>query len=384
VAAQIAMSLVLLAGAGLFVRAQYTTFTADAGFDTDHVLLVEPRLDMPPYTPNSVRAFYRMLTQRVESAPGVRSVCLGAPPLLGDEGGDATEVRLPGQVKGTGKQAGVTAVSARFFETLGIPISRGRPFLESDAASNEKAPIAVVSEAFARTYWNGENPIGKLIELQEGDLLRVVGVARDTRGDRLGTVDGPRVYRLRRASSATQDPVLVRFDGDAASVVRSVRRVVSGLDREMIVTPRTLRSIIDDIVGRFGLLVRLVLFLGCVAVLIAVIGIYGVVAFALSQRRKELAIRMALGATRGVIIRSVLVSETRPVLWGLACGLLLAAAAASALVRMMQGTPIALNARDPLTYVAVALLLALAALSAMLGPALRAARSDPLRALRQE
>lgn len=384
VTAQVAMSLVLLAGAGLFLRAQYAAFTADAGFETDHVLLVQPRLDMPPYTPTSMQAFYRLLMQRVEAVPGVRSICLGAPVLLGDEGNDAIEVRLPGQVKGTGKHAGVTAVSARFFDTLRIPILRGRPFNESETASNEKAPVAVVSEAFARMSWPEENPIGRLIEVQEGDVLRVVGVARDTTGDRLGKLDGPRVYRLRRASSTTQDPILVRFDGDAGSAAQSIRRVVSSLDREMIVTPRTLRSVIDDVVGKFGVLVGLVLLLGCVAVLIAAIGIYGVVAFALSQRTKELAIRTALGATRSVIIRSVLVSETLPVLWGLACGLLLAAAAARALVRMMQETPIALNARDPLTYVAVAAVLAVAALSAMLGPALRAARSDPLHALRQE
>jgi predicted permease len=384
VAAQVAMSLVLLAGAGLFVRAQYTMLTANPGFDTEHVLVVQPRLEMPRYTKDSIESFYRLLTQRVDALPGVRLVSVGVPPLLGDETSDATEVRLPGQAKGTGKQAGVTVVSARFFETLSIPILRGRSFVELDAASSDKAPIAVVSEAFARTYWPGENPVGKLIELGDGDIPQVIGVARDTSADRFGTVDGPHVYRLRSSRRAALDPVLVRFVGDAGSVARSIKAVIAGMDREMIVTPRTLRSLIDDVVGRFGVLVKLVVILGSVAVLIAVIGIYGMVAFALSQRTKELAIRMALGATRGVILRSVLVSETRPVLYGLACGLVLAAAGAGALVQVLQATPVVLNARDPLTYVAVALVLAFSAVSAMLGPALRAASSDPLRALRQE
>jgi hypothetical protein len=107
----------------------------------------------------------------------------------------------PGQAKGTGKQAGVAVVSARFFDTLGIPILRGR--------------------AFARAYWPGEDPVGKLIELGDGDMPQIVGVARDTRAERFGTVDGPRVYRLRSARSAALNPMLIRFAGDAGSVARS-------------------------------------------------------------------------------------------------------------------------------------------------------------------
>jgi ABC-type antimicrobial peptide transport system permease subunit len=156
------------------------------------------------------------------------------------------------------------------------------------------------------------------------------------------------------------------------------------MDPEMVTVPQTMRAVVEDWASRLKLFVDVVLFLGAVAVLLAVVGIYGVVAFAVSQRRKELGIRMALGATKTGIVRAVLASGVKPVLAGIAAGILAALAGSALLSKVMQGAPFSLEAQDPFIFGGSALLLASVALAAMFDPALRAASSDPVQALRQD
>jgi hypothetical protein len=242
--------------------------------------------------------------------------------------------------------------------------------------------VTVVSESFARTLWPHQDPLGKVIEWSDSERLEVVGVARDTKSQSYGSIDGPRFYVLdsRRSFGG---PLMVRFSGDAHSVARAVRDTVRKLDPAETGVPWTLRFQIDNMSSRFRIVVDVFLLLGGMTVFLAVVGIYGVVAFAVSRRTRELGIRMALGATKADIVRSVFGSGGRPVVAGLLCGSVIAMAGSVALARVFQGG-IAVRLWDPSIYAAVWLLLVAVALGAMLGPALRAAGADPNQALRQE
>jgi predicted permease len=386
VTAQVAMSVMLLVFAGLVIRAQYGISSADPGFETRQVLLVPLDVKVPPYSQDSAWSLYRALEKRARELPGVQAVCYASSaPFWGDdeEGPDTREeVRLLGQAKGTERKAAVNIVSTDFFETLRIPIVRGRAFEQADMTAQKPAPVTVVSEAFARTLWPNGDPIDKVIEWGQGDRLRVVGVARDTKSQTYGEVDGPRFYLLQNPHSFA-GPLMVRFQGDARPLERAFENAILDMDREAIGVPRTLKSIIDDMASKFWDLVEVVLFLGSFAVLLAVVGIYGVVAFVVKRRTRELGIRMALGATKTDIVRFVLASGMRPVLGGLLVGTLLALGGTQVLAQVLKGM-LTLNIWDSIIYVAVSVLLATAALAAMFGPALRAAGSDPMRVLRNE
>ena len=385
VGAQVAMSLVLLVGAGLFVRAELTTFRANPGFETRHVLQFSARTPMPPYTPASSAAFYRTLEQRLRALPGVQSVAFAsAPPFSSEEGGGPRdELLLPGQAKGAGTKAGVNVVSPEYFAALGIPIVRGRSFRSGEAPAEGAVSPIVISEALARTLWPGRDPLGQLVQGTDGAAFEVAGIARDVDAQRLGAVDGPAFYRLRDPRSYG-DSILVRFQGDAPAMQEEVRTLIHGMDREMLPRVQTLQSVMDDFAEIFWRMARMVLLLGAVAIVLAVVGIYGVVAFSVSRRTREMGIRMALGATRADIVRSVMASGVRPIILGLIAGMALSITGAGALAQGLRATPVGLNVRDPIPYLAVALLLTLTALAAMFLPALRAGRADPSSALRQE
>jgi predicted permease len=381
IAGQLAMCLVLLAAAGVCIRAQYTMFKADPGFEMRKVLAVQLDIGVPPYTEDSAWSFYRTLERRVRELPGVQAVCYAS--VAPFERHDVADVRLPGQTKGTGRLVSVNNVTANYFETLGIPIVRGRAFLEADTNSAAAASVIVVSEAFARAFWPGEDPLGKVAEVGENDWTRVVGVAHDTRSERYGAVDGPQFYRLQNPS-AFGGPMMVRFRGDSQPVGRGIREIIRSMDPEEIAAPATLESAMDEMAARFLVIGEMIMFLGAVAVVLAMIGIYGVVAFAMSRRTRELGIRMALGATTGDIIGFVFRSGVRAVVGGLLTGLVLALELSHVVAQLMKKAPFAVNTGDPIAFVAVSALLVSAAVAAMFGPALRAARSDPMNALRQE
>lgn len=385
VAAQVAMSMLLLAITGLVAHAQYSISAADQGFETRQVLLVPLNVRTPPYAPESSASFYRTLEQRVRALPGVQSTSYANPaPLVGDDEGPDTreEVRLPGQAKGTGQKASVNFVSIDFFETLRIPLVRGRAFQSADESAQRPAAVTVVSEAFARAFWPNADPIGKVIEWANGEHLVVAGVARDIKSESFGDVDGPRFYLLQSPRSFSGS-LLVRFQGDGTSIQQAFGSAIRDLDRDAIGAPRTLRSMIDTMASKFWTAVELVLLLGSLAVLLAVVGIYGVVAFAVNRRTRELGIRMALGATPGDILRFVLASGMKPVLAGLAAGSLLALLGSQVLAQVLQGA-FAFKLFDPMIQGSVLALLLSVALAAMLGPALRAAAADPMRALRND
>jgi predicted permease len=363
VAAQVAMSLVLLICAALFLRAQYIMFTTDPGFETRRVLAL------------SLQVPVAGLAGRLRDIPGVDSVAAGFP-LAQDEGGAATdEIRTPYQSAGAGKQAAVTSVSTDYFDTLSIPLLHGR------SAANPRE--AVVSQAFAQLLFAGRDPLGESVILPGGTLAAIVGVARDVQSDHPGAPDGPHLYRWRDISTPA-DALLIRFHGDTVAMSSRVRDALRRLDPDSQASPRTLRAILDDLAGRFSTMVRMVGILGALALSLAVLGIYGVVAFTVSQRTRELGIRMALGATKSMVVRLVLASGARAIAWGIAAGIGMALLAAQAVAIVLRHAPVAIHPRDPIAFVGVAVALALVAIAAMLRPAWRAAAADPVRALRDE
>ncbi len=397
---QVGMSFVLLAGAALFVHLQYEITAADPGFDTAHVFLLQAGYLGPDagsntrQERNSTIAFYTELAQRIRGLPGVKSVAFTqALPFMRT---DTEEVRVPGQLQGQGRQASVDVVSANFFETLGIPVVRGRPFRNSDVTEQTKppaddssfdaetiSPVAVVSQAFARAFWPGQDPIGKVVEWGgPGRRAQVVGVARDTRSDEFGQVDGPRLYGLMNWDIG--GPLMVRFEGRPDSLAPAIERAVRSVDEQQLVVPRTLRSLLEERAKDLGMLTDMVSTVACFAVVLAVIGIYGVVAFSTSQRAREFGIRMVLGASKGRIMRSVLISGTKQIGMGLSLGGVLAVPASVALARLFARSTLKVQTFDLSAYAMAALLLLGVALVAMYVPARRASKVDPMVALRYQ
>ncbi|HEX5424566.1 MAG TPA: ABC transporter permease [Candidatus Acidoferrales bacterium] len=397
---QVGMSFVLLTGAVLFMRLQHKIASADPGFETAHVFLVPASFLGPSAGTNTVReqydrvAFYTELARRVRALPGVKSIAYAQElPFLRS---DTEEVRVPGETKGQGRQASVDQVSANFFETLGIPIVRGRPFRDSDVTSETKPPadpavfnresvasIGIVSQAFARTFWPGQNPVGKTVEWGEGGArVQIVGVARDTKAEGFGQTDDPRLYTLMKWDFG--GPLLVRFEGEPGSLAPAIEEAVRTLDSQQLVVPQTLRSLLQQGATDTKSLTEMATSVAAIAVVLAIIGIYGVVAFSTSQRIREFGIRMVLGASKRRIALSVLLLGAKQIAIGLLIGVVLALPASLALTKLFSRMPFKVNMFDFASYAIAAVMLFAVALAAMYLPARRAAKVDPMVALRYE
>jgi len=240
-----------------------------------------------------------------------------------------------------------------------------------------------VSQAFAQKFWPGKDPLGEIATLSGGDSLVVAGVTRDLQTEHAGMTDGPVLYRWAGAGSP-EDSLVVRFEGDSHDVAVRVRDVIRGFDPDINAIPKTLRQLMDENAEQVAFFVRMTGVLGVLALSLSALGIYGVVAFAVSRRTKELGILLALGATRTLIVRSVFAVGLRPIAYGLAAGVVLAFAVGESLAQFMRLTPVPIEARDPIAFATVVVLLGSIAVLAMMKPALRAAALDPARALRDE
>lgn len=378
--AQIAMSFVLLAAAVLFARLPRLVTGMDPGFETRQVLAVPLDIDTSAQNRTAALAIHRAIESRLLNIPGVQSFAYAT--LLPFRQTPPLEIRLANQAKGSGSPASIDVVSASFFSSFGIRFIEGRSFLPSDSSTTVTS-VAVVSQAFAKQFWPGSEPVGKILITPDDRRLTVVGVVADTRSQQFGVLDGPRLYALRDPGSL--DGLLyVRFTGSPVTAENAVKNAVRAVDPTQTGSPETIWESLESEADAMRSTAGIILVMASVAVLLAITGVYGVLSFAVGQRTREFGIRMVLGANRLTVFQSIMLGGLRQIAIGLICGIGLAAPAAWAFARMVKNSPLPLRAFDPAVYSIAAALLVAVSLAAMYLPALRATHVDPIKALRTD
>jgi len=381
VAGEIALSLMALIGAGLFLRSLQHAQHIDPGFETDRLAVLSFDLGAQGYTEPRGREFYRAALARVRSIAGVESATIASViPLF--QGGFARTVFLEGHDasdRRNGRLVGVDIVGDRYFETVGIRLLRGRPFGSEDRAESPRA--VVINETMAGQFWPGQDAIGKRFRFfGQQALNEVVGIAGDSKVNLIGEPPTPFIYQ---PIVQVYNPAMSLFirSANPSAVLAAVRAELQALDRSL---PLTNVFTLDNIVGQALWPPRMAaLLLGVFAALsltLAMIGVYGVMAYAVAQRTRELGIRLALGASRSEVMRLVVGHGLRLTALGVTAGL----AASYAVTRFIASLLFGVSATDMVTFVGVALLLAGAAVAASYLPARRATRIDPMVALRYE
>ena len=379
VAVQVALSLILLVEVGLLTRAQRRFFSYEPGFETRQVLSITLTSVHAGFKPAA--AFYQELEARVNAVPGVLRTSYAS--IAPWSGRNSTELKeIDGQpipaTRDFRRDPARRVVSPEYFAALDIPLIRGRGFTREEQSSKAPRVPTVISEAMARRYWPGQDPVGH--HFRVSGVHEVIGVSRDVQSVAYMRDDGPFYYVLLDASQSKPPAMLVRVSGDTNAAAAALRDVVRQLDPQMASTIVTLASIVE----RQGEQLKPVMMYGALggllALLLALTGVYSVVSFSVRQRVREIGIRMALGAQRQDVVALVLRSNAAPVCGGLVAGIGLSLAASAGMDAILFG----LNPRDPLMLTIVPLLLLAAALGAIWIPARRAAALDPVSSLRNE
>lgn len=384
IVAQIACSLVLLTVAGLFVRAVNAGASIDPGFDADHVMVAAFDTRSYGYDEDRGRAFYRALRQRLEPTEGVESVTYAdrVPLTLSSSGANVT-------VEGSGitgtqpvsMRVEVGSVDARYFETLGIRLITGRDFLAADGP--DSAIVAIVNETFVRRAWPNTSPaeaVGRTYF--SGDRrVTIVGVAADAKYSTLSEPPTPFVYLPQEQQWGSNRRLFLRMHGDEASAARIVQQAVASIDPLLprpAITTLTRETSVALLPQRVAAMVTGVL--GIAGLVLAAIGLYGLVAYGVTLRLREIGVRLALGASRADVVQMVLAQGLRLTIVGSVLGLVASAFA----TRLVESYLLTVNAMDPVSFTGGILVLLIVALVAAALPARRAASADPLIVLRTE
>ncbi len=391
VASEVALSLILLVGAGLFLRSFWQVLQVRSGFNSHNVVTAQIWLSFPN-DPSQNRyltvpkraAFMREVLRRVSALPGVEEASIGG-------GGSLPLARSRNQTSFTieGRPADsehspvaeLAAVSPGHFRVLEIPILSGRNFTDSD--DDKALPVAIVDQTLARQYWPNENPIGKRIKSgpiqSTNPWLNIIGVVGDVKTDSLELQEAPHIYLSDFQAPAYNSVIYLRTAGDPGTLGDAIRPEVEAVDPNVpVYAVRTMEDVIARSMAERRFALQILGFFAGVALLLAAIGIYGVMAYTFSQRRHEIGIRMALGAQPRDILRMALSEGMTLVAIGLGSGLV----GALILTRFLRSLLYAVSPNDPLTFAALPVLLAAVALLACLVPARRATQTDPLVALR--
>jgi predicted permease len=385
VVAQVAGSMALLVVAGLFTRSLGNVHFADLGFDPQHVM----NFTMDPrgigFSETQSAEFYQQLLARMNAVPGVQSAALAATVPMG-------EVELGGHIEIEGhpvssgqphNSASDNFVSAEYFDVMRIPLLRGRGIAESDKQNSQ--PIAVINETMAQKYWPKEDPIGRRFTVLDGtkETREVVGVAKDSKTE--GLADGPEPYFY--APLTQHDSSLatlqVRAAGSAESIAQETVRTIQAIEPAMpVYGVQTMSEAMNGVGGLFLFKAGAVLAaaLGILGLILATVGVYGVVSYTAAQRTREIGIRMALGAQSAEVLRMV----CRQGMVIIGAGLMIGLAVALAIGRVVSSFLIGIGGADPITFIAVTLALALIGVTACYLPARRAAMVDPMVALHHE
>ncbi len=387
VAAEVALAVALLTGSGLMIRTILNLTNEDPGFNPKHAGAIT--LSLPPSNTKGANgkdertdderlaSFFDEAIRRVRALPGVERVgAVTFLPLVGYNPG--VDFTIDGRASSP-LRADIQPITPDYFRAIGIPLLRGRQFAEAEMKPQPET--AIVNNAFAKKFWPDEDPLGKNILLQGDGQPRgpivVVGIVGDVKQFGLDTEPRPEIYLPARRNSMT---LIVRTNSNPAQLAASVRETVQSLDKRAAIGIRTMEDVVNRSTWSRRKFAYLLGVLGTVALLLAAMGIYGVISYLVAQRTREMGVRLALGAQRGDILRLVLRQGLTLTFIGVVAGLVLAIA----LTRFLSSMLFGVGAADPATFAAISLLFAVVALTASFLPARRAMKVDPITALRQE
>jgi predicted permease len=374
---QVAVCMVLLISSGLLLRALQATYSLEPGFEYQNVAVVSVDLRGPHYSDATAEVFRRQMIERLASLPGVRAVAhVSKVPL--SPGRSQGTFRLPAQEQT--HEFDVNAVSADCFAVLGLPIVRGRTFTRAEVDSG--APAAIVTEATARRFWPGQDPVGRtIVEASSPEtVLEIVGVVRDAHMSNVANTESAYLYLAARPSLQRRFTVLVRGETDFDPLARSIGSMIKTIDAGLLPQVQPLATNLDFWRTVSRSVAVLSGSLSALALVLASIGVYGVVAYTVTRRRREVGIRMALGASPLAVQALVLRETLRPVGAGVSVGVLAAAASSQLLERGLFG----ISPFDPVAFAAAAIFMLTVATIAAVLPTSNALKVDPVDALRHD
>ena len=386
VVAEVALTLVLVIGAGLMMRTLWSLMHVSAGFRAEGVLTMRIQPSGQKLNTSDKQIEYlNSLIASLAAIPGVQSAgSIHHLPLSGYAW--YADIDPEGRVRGpneTAVRSGWRVISGDYFKTMGIPVLRGRPFNASDTRSS--FPVAIVNEEFARAVWPGEDPIGKRFSAgnatRTGGPVTVVGVVSGVRHVTLDAPPGPELYRVNSQTPMGAVTLVMRTNGDPLALASLARQAVRASDPDVPISElRSLEQVMSTSVARPKLIMSLLLVFAGVGVLLGAVGVYGVIAYAVGEQRREIGIRIALGAEPRAVAGTVVMRGVRYAAIGVGIGLVGAVAA----TRLMRTLLFGVSTTDPVTFGALSLFLVMVAALASWLPARQAARTDPMVALRSE
>jgi putative ABC transport system permease protein len=382
VVSQLALSLILLIGAALLLQSLRNLLSVDPGFQPENVLMGQVSLPGSRYaTSAQVNSFSHQLLGRVRSLPGVQAAEMSqVVPFSGDSLG--ATFRVEGQESNPSepaKAAQLRDATPGYFAAMGMPILQGRAFQTTDTESS--APVAIVDEKLARMQWPNEDPLGKRIRIGGSPWMTIVGIVSSIKNSKLDEETIPYVYRPDTQFVRLERTLVGRTASDSTALIPAIRQQVASLDPELpLYKVSTIEEGMARSLGAKRLTNLLLTGFAVTALLLALIGIYGVMSLNVGSRTSEFGIRMALGAQQGDVLRMVVSQGMRLAIVGVALGL----GGAFGLTRMLESMLFGVKANDPLIFAGAAIALSLAALAACYIPARRATKVDPLAALRRE